>query len=612
MAKIVVLKEGKVELERELGAEPVSIGRDAANDIPLADPAVSRRHARIEPVPSGGHRIVDLDSGNGILHKGRRVPAIDLYPGCEVEIGGSVLRFDSDVAVPALILIAGAPQRSYPLIQEETVLGRAPGNPIAIPDPLVSSRHMKVVRRGDVYAAVDLDSENGTRVNGVKVSSKELKQGDQIQVGGFTFYFALDGVVPAPDSIQVIQPVHKPSAPPPPPSSASVPSPPVKAAPAAAKAAAASSRPRLLLIAGGLGLTLFLLVVFLLVRSPDRSTEREFQEVFQADLDAEERARIEEYLTRAKEYENAGNLSLALEQYQKILVLDATHHQAQAETARLQEAAEAEVRARTERERLDRERSAQVASLVENATALQGDGKFEEARAVLEQARALSPDSDFLRTKLLESHLAEGDYFRSRNGQRARAAYEQALALDPENAAARRGLSGMDANVRASQQRQKRVEELTEQGLSQLRAEDFQKAYASFSEVLKLDPQNARAREFRDQASHLLEAKIGPMYDEGVRLYNAGELAPAMAQFQRILDLNPDHAATKSFMNEAAEKVREEAIEIYKRAYIYEGLGKLRDARDLYRQCLALLPNPREEYHQKAKQRIEDLDRKLQ
>jgi tetratricopeptide (TPR) repeat protein len=471
---------------------------------------------------------------------------------------------------------------------------------------------MKVVRRGDVYAAVDLDSENGTRVNGIKVSSKELKQGDQIQVGGFTFYFALDGVVPAPDSIQVIQPVHKPSAPPPPPSSASVPSPPVKAAPAAAKAAAASSRPRLLLIAGGLGLTLFLLVVFLLVRSPDRSTEREFQEVFQADLDAEERARIEEYLTRAKEYENAGNLSLALEQYQKILVLDATHHQAQAETARLQEAAEAEVRARTERERLDRERSAQVASLVENATALQGDGKFEEARAVLEQARALSPDSDFLRTKLVESHLAEGDYFRSRNGQRARAAYEQALALDPENAAARRGLSGMDANVRASQQRQKRVEELTEQGLSQLRAEDFQKAYASFSEVLKLDPQNARAREFRDQASHLLEAKIGPMYDEGVRLYNAGELAPAMAQFQRILDLNPDHAATKSFMNEAAEKVREEAIEIYKRAYIYEGLGKLRDARDLYRQCLALLPNPREEYHQKAKQRIEDLDRKLQ
>jgi len=612
MAKIVVLKAGSVELERELGSEPLSIGRDAVNDIALADSAVSRRHARIEASPSGGYRIVDLDSGNGILHHGRRVDSLDLYAGCEVEIGGSVLRFDSNVAVPALVLIAGAPQRSYPLHTEETVLGRAPGNPIAIPDPLVSSRHLKIVRRGEVYAALDLDSENGTRVNGVKVTSRELKQGDQIQIGGFTFYFALDGIVPAPDTIKIIQSAQTPSALPPPPPSASAPSLPARAPAPPVKAAAASSRPRLLLIAAGLGVVLFLLVVVLLVRSPDDSTEREFQEVFQADLKAEEKARIEEYLTRAKEYETAGNLSLALEQYQKILVLDETHHLAQAETARLEEAAAAEAQARAERERLDRERSGQVAALVERATALQGGAKFEEARAVLAEAKALSPDSDFLKTKLVESHLAEGDYFKGRNPERAGAAYEQALALDPENAAARRGLSGIAGNRRAVQERQKRIETLTAQGMSQLQKEDFQSAYASFSEVLKVDPQNARAREFRDQASHLLEAKLTPMYDEGVRLYNAGELAPAMAQFQRVLDLNPDHAATKTFMAEALSKVRSEAVEIYKRAYIYEGLGKLRDARDLYRQCLALLPNPREEYHQKAQQRITDLDRKLQ
>jgi pSer/pThr/pTyr-binding forkhead associated (FHA) protein/tetratricopeptide (TPR) repeat protein len=611
MAKIVVLKAGNVEMERELGSGPLSIGRDAANDISLADSAVSRRHARIEAGSSGAYRIIDLESGNGILHQGRRVESLDLYPGCEVTIGGAVLRFESNVAVPTLVLIGGGPQRSYPLITEETVLGRAPGNPIAIPDPLVSSRHLKIVRRGEVYAAVDLDSENGTRVNGVKVTSRELSQGDQIQIGGFTFYFALDGVVPEPESVKIIQPALTPSTPPPPPPSLSVSSPAART-PAVPVKASASSRPRLLLIAAGLGVVLFLLVVVMLVRSPDQSTEREFQEVFQADLNAEEQARIEEYLTRAKEYEAAGNLSLALEQYQKVLVLDETHHLAQAETARLSEAAAAEAQARAERERLDRERSAEVASLVERATVLQGEAKFDEARAVLAEAKALSPESDFLKTKLVESHLAEGDYFKSRSGQRARTAYEQALALDPENAAARRGLSGMDKDRAASQQRQKRIDDLTAQGMSQLQKEDFQAAYASFSEVLKLDPQNARAREFRDQASHLLDAKLGPMYDEGVRLYNAGELAPAMAQFQRVLDLNPDHAATKAFMADALEKVRSEAVEIYKRAYIYEGLGKLRDARDLYRQCLALLPNPREEYHQKAQQRITDLDRKLQ
>jgi pSer/pThr/pTyr-binding forkhead associated (FHA) protein/tetratricopeptide (TPR) repeat protein len=611
MSKIVVRKAGVIEIERELGKEPLVIGRDAASDIPLADPAVSRRHARVEQTPSGGYRMVDLQSGNGILHQGRRVDSLDLFPGCEVEIGSSVLRFESDAAVPTLVLIAGAPQRSYPLIAEETMLGRAPGNPIAIPDPLVSSRHLKIVRRGEVYAAVDMESENGTRVNGVKITSRELKQGDQIQVGGFTFYFALDGVVPAPESVQLIQPAQAPSVPAAP-SLPVVPQAPARPSPVPARSAAGPSKTKLRLIAAGLAAVLLLLIVGLLARSPDDSTEREFQAVFQADLDAEEKARIDEYLTRAKEYEASGNFALALEQYQKILVLDQTNHQAQAETARLEEAAAAEAQARAERERLDRERSAQVATLVENAGLLQGQGKFEEARTLFTQAKALSPESDFLETKLVESHLAEGDYFKSRNGQRARAAYEQALALDPGNAAAKRALAGMNASQVASQQKTKRIEELTAQGMSQLQKEDFQAAYATFSQVLGLDPQNARAREFRDQASHLLEAKLQPIYDEGVRLYNAGQLAPAMAQFQRVLDINPDHGPTKTFMANALEKVRSEAVDIYKRAYIYEGLGKLRDARDLYRQCLALLPNPREEYHQKAQQRIADLDRKLQ
>jgi pSer/pThr/pTyr-binding forkhead associated (FHA) protein len=228
-----------------------SIGRDAANDI--TSPIPRCPPARTHEATPRGYRIVDLESGNGILHQGRRVDSLALYPGCEVEIGGAVLRFESNVAVPALVLIGGAPQRSYPLITEETVLGRAPGNPIAIPDPLVSSRHMKIVRRGEVYAATDLESENGTWVNGVKVTSRELKQGDQIQVGGFTFYFALDGVIPAPDSIKIIQPAQTPSTPPPPPPSASASSPAAKTPRPRRRAPAASSRPRLLLIAGGSG-----------------------------------------------------------------------------------------------------------------------------------------------------------------------------------------------------------------------------------------------------------------------------------------------------------------------------------------------------------------------
>ena len=110
----------------------------------------------------------------------------------------------------------------------------------------------------------------------------------------------------------------------------------------------------------------------------------------------------------------------------------------------------------------------------------------------------------------------------------------------------------------------------------------------------------------------LLEQQVRPIYEDGVRLYNAGELQVAMAQFNRALELHPTHADTRSFLSTAIEKVRSEAVDRYKRAYIYEGLGRSREALELYRETLALLPDPREEYHQKASDRIAELNRKLQ
>ena len=78
------------------------------------------------------------------------------------------------------------------------------------------------------------------------------------------------------------------------------------------------------------------LVALILFRSPDDGAEREFQDVFQANLSAEEQERIEEYQTQAAGYETRGSFSLALEQYRKILVLNETHQGALAESARLE------------------------------------------------------------------------------------------------------------------------------------------------------------------------------------------------------------------------------------------------------------------------------------
>ena len=309
-------------------------------------------------------------------------------------------------------------------------------------------------------------------------------------------------------------------------------------------------------------------------------------------------------MSQAAQNEEAGNLRLALEQYQKILVLDERHQEAQAESARLEEAL-AQATERDERERLVR-----VSEIAEQADELLASRKFAEARELLEEATALLPESEVIAGKLVSSYVAEGDYLRSRNTERARRAYRQALELDPDSAEATRGLGRIQAGRRAAQEREKQISEHTERGLAALKREDFQQADQSFSEVLKLDPKNARAQEFREQARTLLEQKVQPMYEEGVRLYEADELASAMAQFQRVLALHPNHADTQTFLARATERVRSEAVDRYKRAYIFQGLGRFPEALELYRETLALLPNPREEYHQKASDRIEELEKR--
>ena len=66
-----------------------SIGRNASNDIVLADPMVSKRHARIEV---GGYvELVDLNSANGVLVDGEPVQRVRLVPGKPFVIGGSTL-----------------------------------------------------------------------------------------------------------------------------------------------------------------------------------------------------------------------------------------------------------------------------------------------------------------------------------------------------------------------------------------------------------------------------------------------------------------------------------------------------------------------------------------
>lgn len=73
----------------------------------------------------------------------------------------------------------------------ETVvtIGRMPDSVITLEDPNVSRNHSEIRPSGGGFVLADLGSTNGTKINGVKISERELQDGDELTFGSTTFRF---------------------------------------------------------------------------------------------------------------------------------------------------------------------------------------------------------------------------------------------------------------------------------------------------------------------------------------------------------------------------------------------------------------------------------------
>jgi transcriptional regulator with GAF, ATPase, and Fis domain len=92
---------------------------------------------------------------------------------------------------PRLLVIAGPFKDStLPLPEGEATLGRDPANAVPVIDPSVSRRHCLLVCDEQGHFQVrDLDSRNGTLVNGLPVKEQSIRHGDEIATGDSIFLF---------------------------------------------------------------------------------------------------------------------------------------------------------------------------------------------------------------------------------------------------------------------------------------------------------------------------------------------------------------------------------------------------------------------------------------
>jgi ABC transport system ATP-binding/permease protein len=172
--------------------EVVVLGRDPLCDIQIDHPAVSDRHALISHGDEG-YEITDLGSKQGLILNQHKVSQHVLDDGDVFKIGDDL----------TLTFIAVAPvQASEELTplnlrdRRTLTFGRDPMNDKVIDHPVVSRFHARLELHNNQWVIQDLDSSNGTYVDGRQIQGKKaLRPGDSIRVGPYQVIFNGDGTL---------------------------------------------------------------------------------------------------------------------------------------------------------------------------------------------------------------------------------------------------------------------------------------------------------------------------------------------------------------------------------------------------------------------------------
>ena len=223
--RVVSLTDGR---EYVITGTSLVFGREAGCDVVVAGKDVSRRHAEIVHTPRG-YLVVD-SSTNGTFVNEEQVQGQRILARTDViRIGEEQFRFYAEAApltsssppptgpavspeqlkhtvhgieavAPArasgavfasfLVRSGGLMGRRLPVKTPVVNLGRADYNDIVLSDPSISTSHAKLQRREGVWLLVDLDSTNGTFVEGERVRGEApLGPGAMVRLGDVQLQF---------------------------------------------------------------------------------------------------------------------------------------------------------------------------------------------------------------------------------------------------------------------------------------------------------------------------------------------------------------------------------------------------------------------------------------
>jgi hypothetical protein len=182
----------KRSLERDLAEAILGAARDRSFTL-LAYPAVEIEED--DDISPGDLRVACalVDAS------GEEVPANEPERLGGIESGHTMV-LDRDALLSAkprapqgaIVAREGSVRREVPLTAEPITVGRDPKNDIVLDDRRVSRRHAEIRLRLGRYTLYDLQSTNGTFVNGRRIAEMVLSHDDRITIGGAELVVRLD------------------------------------------------------------------------------------------------------------------------------------------------------------------------------------------------------------------------------------------------------------------------------------------------------------------------------------------------------------------------------------------------------------------------------------
>jgi len=109
----------------------------------------------------------------------------------------SPMRHHEEIVAARLVLsTADGGSRSYPVLSTDVRIGRRPFNEVVLDDLTVSGAHAVIVSEDGRRLLRDLDSRNGTVLNGSPIRSARLEHGDLIGIGVYRLRYLVDRSAP--------------------------------------------------------------------------------------------------------------------------------------------------------------------------------------------------------------------------------------------------------------------------------------------------------------------------------------------------------------------------------------------------------------------------------